>query len=435
MAQHEIVVGLDIGTTKIACLVGRKNEHGKIEIIGRGISESLGVARGVVSNIDKTVESIIAAVEMARAESGVDFKSVHVGIAGQHIKSLQNTGMMMRSNSEGEITQAEVDELIEKMHKISMLPGEEIIHVLPQEYTIDNEKGLKEPVGMSGAKLQADFHIIIGQVTAIRNIYRCVTRAGLEVSQLILEPLASSESVLSEEEKEAGVALVDIGGGTTDIAIFQEGIIRHTAVIPFGGNAITEDIKTGCLIMKRQAEQLKVKYGSAIAKENKETDIIRIPGLKGRDHKEISMRNLAQIIEARMEEIIENVYYEIRNSGFQKSLIGGIVITGGGASLKHLHQLVQYRTAMDCRIGLPNEHVVSNPKFDITGPMYATGIGLVLMGFMKKGDIILSEKKIEIPTNQTTEPTSVNEEPKQQKGPLSSRFLSSIKQFFEEEEQ
>jgi len=435
MAQEEIVVGLDIGTTKIACFVGRKNEHGKIEIIGRGVSESLGVQRGVVSNIDKTVLSIQKAVEMARADSGLDFKEVHVGIAGQHIRSIQNNGMSMRTNGELEISQAEVDELVESMHNMSMIPGEEIIHVLPQEYTIDNEKGIKEPVGMSGSKLQADFHIIIGQVMAIRNIYRCVTRAGLVVKQLILEPLASSEAVLSEEEKEAGVALVDIGGGTTDIAIFQEGIIRHTAVIPFGGNSVSEDIKQGCQVMIKQAEQLKVKCGSAIARENKETDIIRIPGLKGRDHKEISMKKLAQIIEARMIEIIENVYHEIRVSGFSTSLIGGIVITGGGASLKHLHQLVQYRTAMDCRIGFPNEHVVSNPKYDLNGPMFATGIGLVLMGFARKGDSILSEKansevKAELPP--TPEPTTTATE---KKAPLAGRFLNSIKQFFEEEEQ
>lgn len=319
MEPSEIVVGLDIGTTKIVAIVGRRNEFGKIEILGMGKSESFGVARGVVQNIDQTVQSIRTAVAEAEAKSGVDIKVVNVGIAGQHIKSLQHRGIKTRASGEEEISQKDIDSLIDDMFKLVMLPGEEIIHVLPQEYIIDNEQGIKNPIGMAGIRLEANFHIITGQMAAARNIYKCVHKANLEVSELTLEPLASADAVLSDEEKEAGVVLVDIGGGTTDVAIFQDGIIRHTAVIPFGGNVITEDIKEGCTIIKSQAELLKIKFGSALASENQENEIVSIPGLRGRPHKEISVRNLSAIIQARMEEIVEHVYYEIKNSGYEKS--------------------------------------------------------------------------------------------------------------------
>jgi cell division protein FtsA len=382
MESPEIIVGLDIGTTKIACLVGRRNEHGKIEILGLGKSESVGVTRGVVSNIEKTVASIRAAVEEASRKSGVEINVVNVGIAGQHIKSLQHRGIRTRNTIEDEIAQEDIDALIEDMYKLVMLPGEEIIHVLPQEYIVDNEQGIKDPIGMSGIRLEANFHIITGQIAAAKNIHKCVAKAGLEVDELILEPLASSEAVLSVEEKEAGVVLVDIGGGTTDIAIFQDGIIRHTAVIPFGGNVITEDIKEGCTIIHKQAELLKVKFGSALASESQANEIVCIPGLRGREPKEISVRNLASIIQARMEEIVEHVYYEIKNSGYEKKLIGGIVVTGGGSQLKHITQLFEYITGMDARIGYPTEHLAKGAD-EVTSPMYSTGVGLVQMGFQK----------------------------------------------------
>ena len=381
MDAPEIVVGLDIGTTKIACLVGRKTEHGKIEVLGVGKAPSLGVSRGVVSNIEKTVQSIRTAVQEAEAKSGVEIKVVNVGIAGQHIKSLQHRGMITRDSIDEEISQKDIDELIEDMYKLVMMPGEEIIHVLPQEYIVDRQPGVKDPIGMSGVQLEANFHIITGQIAAAKNIFKCVKKAGLEVAELILEPLASSSAVISEEEKEAGVALVDIGGGTTDIAIFQDGIIRHTAVIPFGGNVITEDIKEGCTIMQRQAELLKTKFGAALTQNSQENEIVCIPGLRGRDPKEISVKNLSNIISARMAEIIEHIYYEIKNSGFEKKLIGGIVVTGGGSQLKHINQLFEYTTGMDSRIGYPNEHLSSNTNINITSPLFATGVGLVAKGF------------------------------------------------------
>lgn len=379
--SQDIVAGLDIGTTKIACIVGRKNEQGKIEILGMGKSRSDGVTRGVVANIQKTVESIKAAMREAGDSAGVDIGTVNVGIAGQHIRSMQHRGMKMRESLEEEITQLDIDMLIDETYRLVMPPGEEIIHVLPQEYIVDNEQGIRDPIGMSGIRLEANFHIISGQVTAARNINKCVHRAGLNVTELILEPLASADAVLSQEEKEAGVVLVDIGGGTTDIAIFFDNIIRHTAVIPFGGNVVTEDIRQGCGIMRDQAELLKTKFGSALAAENKENEVVCIPGLRGREPKEISLRTLAEIIQSRMEEILEHVYFEIKNSGIEKQLIAGVVLTGGGAQLKHLKQLVEYMTGMTTRIGYPNEHLAKSNVEAITSPLYATGVGLVMKGF------------------------------------------------------
>ncbi|MDD4554930.1 MAG: cell division protein FtsA [Bacteroidales bacterium] len=380
MKNSGIIVGLDIGTTKIAVIVGQKNEFGKIEILGYGKVPSIGVRRGLVANIDNTVQSIKEAIAEAAAKSKVDIKYINVGIAGQHIKSLQHRGSMIRENSEAEISQEDIDKLCNSMYNLNMNPGEEILDVIPQEFSIDGEHGILTPKGMIGSSLEANFHIIIGQTAAAKNIYKCVRKAGLEVVELILEPIASAEAVLSEEEKEAGVVLVDIGGGTSDIAIFHAGIIRHTAVIPLGGEIITEDIKEGCSIIKKHAEELKLKFGSALARENREEEIVAIPGLRGRPPKEISLRNLASIIQARMEEIIEHVYYEIRNSGYEKKLFGGIVLTGGGAQLKHVGQLTEFLTGMDTRIGYPNEHLASDGLPEMGSPMYATGIGLVIEG-------------------------------------------------------
>ncbi|MCE2846038.1 MAG: cell division protein FtsA [Sphingobacteriales bacterium] len=379
MEHSGIIVGLDIGTTKIAAIVGRRNEHGKVEIMGMGRSESLGVMRGMVANIEKTVTSIREAVAEAESKSGVEIKDVHVGIAGQHIKSMQHRGMITRTSTQDEISQRDIDAIIQDMYKLSMPPGEEIIHVIPQEYIVDNEQGIKEPIGMSGIRLEANCHIITGLITAANNIHKCVNKAGLNSVDLILEPLASAEAVLTDEEKEAGVVLVDIGGGTTDIAIFQDGIIRHTAVIPFGGNVITDDIKEGCSIIRNQAELLKTKFGSALSRQMKDNEIVSIPGLRGREPKEISVKNLASIIQARMEEIIESVYYEIKSSGFEKKLIAGIVITGGGSQLRNITQLVEYITGMDTRIGYPNEHLGKGMD-EVKSPMYATGVGLVIKG-------------------------------------------------------
>jgi len=425
MENSEIIVGLDIGTTKIAAIVGRKNEHGKIEVLGHGRTESIGVKRGVVSNIENTVNSIKIAVEQAEQKSGVDIRYVNVGIAGQHIKSLQHHGSIIRKNVDEEISQQDIDTLNTNMYNLNMAPGEEIIDVIPQEYIIDAEQGIKQPVGMLGNSLEANFHIIIGQTAAAKNIYKCVRKAGLEVVDLILEPIASAEAVLNDEEKEAGVALVDIGGGTTDIAIFQDGIIRHTAVIPFGGDIITDDVKEGCTIIKKHAEELKVKFGSALASENKDEEVVAIPGLRGRPPKEITLKNLASIIQARMEEIIDHIHYEIKNSGYEKKLIGGIVLTGGGALLKHLVQLTEFITGMDTRVGYPNEHLSQDVPDEMASPMYSTGTGLVIEGFKR----LDKEKKKEVSAG-------VKKKGKQKpaKAPKTKNFLSTIQDWFEKDQ-
>ena len=378
--KKNISVGLDIGTTKIVAMVGAKNEFKKLEILGIGKSQSLGVHRGVVNNITQTIESIKYAIEEAKMESGEEnIKEVVVGIAGQHIRSLQHSDYITRENPDKVIDNNDIDELINQVYKLVMLPGEEIIHVLPQDFKVDGQSEIKEPIGMYGSRLEANFHIVVGQVSSIRNIGRCIKSSGLEMADITLEPLASADAVLSNEEKEAGIALIDIGGGTTDVAIFKDGIIRHTAVIPFGGNVITEDIKEGCSIMGNQAEQLKVKFGSAWPGENKETEIVAIPGLLGRDPKEISLKTLSKIINARVVEIIEQVYLEIKNYGndeVKKKLIGGIVLTGGGSQLKHLKQLVEYVTGMDTRIGFPGEHLAGDTKN--SSPIFSTAVGLVM---------------------------------------------------------
>ena len=403
--EKNISVGLDIGTTKIVAMVGSRNEFKKLEILGIGKSQSLGVHRGVVNNITQTIESIKYAIEEARVESGKQhIKEVVVGIAGQHIRSLQHSDYITRENPDKVIDNNDIDELINQVYKLVMLPGEEIIHVLPQDFKVDGQSEIKEPIGMYGSRLEANFHIVVGQVSSIRNIGRCIKSAGLEMGDITLEPLASADAVLSDEEKKAGIALIDIGGGTTDVAIFKEGIIRHTAVIPFGGNVITEDIKEGCSIMGNQAEQLKIKFGSAWPGENKETEIVAIPGLLGRDPKEISLKTLSKIINARVVEIIEQVYLEIKNYGHEeakKKLIGGIVLTGGGSQLKHLKQLVEYVTGMDTRVGFPGEHLAGDTNN--SNPIFSTAVGLVMKaiennndkneGKSSKGDEISEQRK------------------------------------------
>jgi cell division protein FtsA len=425
MESSEIIVGLDIGTTKIAAIVGRRSEFGKIDILGHGKTESIGVKRGVVSNIENTVQSIKTAIEEAEQKSGAEIKYVNVGIAGQHIKSLQHRGSIIRENNEVEVSQRDIDTLLHSMYNLNMSPGEEIIDVIPQEYIIDNEQGIRQPIGMLGNSLEANFHIIIGQTTAAKNIYKCVKKAGLEVVDLILEPIASSNAVLSGEEKEAGVVLVDIGGGTTDIAIFQDGIIRHTAVIPLGGDIITEDVKEGCTIIRKHAEELKVKFGSALANENKDEEIVAIPGLRGRPPKEISLKNLASIVQARMEEIIEHIYYEIKNSGFEKKMIAGIVLTGGGALLRHAAQLTEFMTGMDTRIGYPNEHLAREVPDEMASPMFATGIGLVIEGLDRVDQQRVREAKT------TDEPGPEKKKVKEKKEKKPPSFLKKIQDFFE----
>ena len=418
--SSDIIVGLDIGTTKVSIIIGRKNQYDKIEILATGKAVSSGVSRGIVSNIDKTVSSIKLALEEAEKKINIKIKDVFVGIAGQHIKSLQHRGEIVRDNVNIEIAQGDIDKLKENMFKLITIPGEEVIHVIPQEYTVDGEDGIQDPKGMAGVKLEANFHVITAQVGAVRNIMRCVEKAGLNPKELILEPFASAVATLDEDELREGVALVDIGGGTTDVAIFLDKIIRHTAVIPFGGNIVTKDIKTGLAILDKQAELLKIKFGAAMYTDDQDNVMVSIPGLRGREPKEIAVKNLSEIIGARMKEIIDLVYHEIKVSGYENKLMTGIVLTGGGSQIKNLQQLVSFITAKETRIGYPNEHLASESKDLVTSPMFSTGVGLVLKGF---------EKSIKKSTNKN-EKTSVDETPKEK---TSNSLIAKFTSFFEDD--
>lgn len=379
--KSEYVAAIDLGTTKIVTIVGRKNNNGKLQVVAYSKAPSVGIKRGVVLNIEETVNAIQRTVEEVQMRSGVVFGDVFVGIAGQHIRSIRNRGYINRDAFDSEITNEDVQRLIDDMHKIPIEVGEEILHVLPQNFIVDNEAGVRNPIGMSGRRLEANFHIVIGQTASAKNIEKCVNRVGLKVNDLILEPLASADAVLTEDEKEAGVVLVDIGGGTTDVVVYYDGIVRHTAVIPFGGNVITNDIKEGCSILLRQAESLKVQFGSALGDLAPEDKIVTIPGISGREPKEISFKSLAYIIQSRMEEIINYVHFEIENSGYAEKLSAGIVLTGGGSLLLHLPQLVKFKTGYDVRLGLPNEHLSADSPDEVNQPSLSTAIGLILKGF------------------------------------------------------
>ncbi|HUX83742.1 MAG TPA: cell division protein FtsA [Chitinophagaceae bacterium] len=378
-----VIVGLDIGTTKIAAIAGRKNEFGKLEILGFGRANSFGVQHGMVLNIDQTIKAIRTALENCRASrKDLEISEVYVGIAGHHVKSLQTRGDIVRSDTEGEITQKEIDQLVADQYKTYIPAGDQIIDVIPQEFTVDNFQNIPNPIGYSGVKVGANFHIITGDKTAIRNINRSVEKAGLVTRDLVLQPLASAAAVMCDLDLEAGVAIVDIGGGTTDLAVFYEGILKHTAVIPFGGENITNDIKNGLGVLKTQAEQMKVQFGYALADEAKSNAFITIPGLRGQTPKEISVKNLAHIIQARMQEILDFVLYHLKQVGLDNKLLnGGIILTGGGSQLKHLIQLTEYVTGINARIGFPNEHLASGHIEELAKPMYSTCIGLILKGY------------------------------------------------------
>ena len=434
MEEKSISVGLDIGTTKIVALVGRKNEFNKVEVLGVGKSKSLGVHRGVVNNITQTIQSIQQAVEDAKINSGHSISDVSVGIAGQHIRSIQHSDYITRENPEAVIDEDDIQKLIQQVYKLVMLPGEEIIHVLPQEYKVDGQGEVKEPIGMHGGRLEANFHVVVGQVSSIKNIGRCIKSAGLSMANITLEPLASSEAVLSFEEKEAGVALIDIGGGTTDLAIFKDGIIRHTAVIPFGGNVITEDIKEGCSIIEKQAELLKIKFGSAWPGENRDTEIVSIPGLQGRDPKEISLKTLSKIINARVVEIIEQVFLEIKNYGHndqKKKLIGGVVLTGGGSQLKHLKQLVEYITGMDTRVGYPSEHLAGDTSEIVSSPLFATSVGLLMSSLEELPAGVSSVESVDKDFKDIKDNNQSSKDIIQQRKSILDRFGEKLKEFLD----
>jgi cell division protein FtsA len=407
--EQPIIVGLDIGTTKIAAIAGRKNEYGKLEILGFGRSNSNGVKHGQVLNIDETIKAIKMALENCYASNpNLEINEVYVGIAGHHIKSLQTRGDIVRQETNEEITQREIDQLIADQFKTYIPAGDQIIDVIPQEFTVDNFQNIPNPIGYGGVKVGANFHIITGDKNAIRNINRAVEKSGLHTKDLVLQPLASASAVMGSEDLEAGVAIVDIGGGTTDLAVFYEGILKHTAVIPFGGENITNDIKTGLGVLKTQAEQMKVQFGSALANETKSNAWITIPGLRGMPAKEISVKNLSNIIQARMSEILDFVTYHLKQVGLDnKMLNGGIVLTGGGAQLKHLIQLTEYVTGLNARIGFPNEHLAAGHIDELAKPVYSTCIGLILKGY---DDYEHDRKQFEIKFAQMQIPKTLQKE-------------------------
>ena len=381
--EQPIIVGLDIGTTKIAAIAGRKNEFGKLEILGFGLAKSNGVQHGMVLNIDQTITAIESALKNCyESNPGLEINEVYVGIAGHHIKSLQTRGDIVRRSTDDEIKQLEIDQLIADQYKTYIPAGDQIIDVIPQEYTVDNIQNIIDPIGYTGVKVGANFHIITGDRNAIRNINRSVQKAGLKVKDLMLQPLASSAAVMGEQDVEAGIAILDIGGGTTDLAVFYEGILKHTAVIPFGGENITNDIKMGLGVLKTQAELMKVQYGSALSEAAQNNAFIKIPGLRGLPSREISVKNLASIIQARMSEILAFVTFHLKQVGMDNKMMnGGIVLTGGGSQLKHLIQLTEYATGLNARIGYPNEHLASNHISELEKPMYSTCVGLILKGY------------------------------------------------------
>jgi cell division protein FtsA len=402
-------VGLDIGTTKIAAIAGRKNEFGKLEILGFGRANSNGVQHGQVLNIDQTIKAIQQALDNChKSNPDLEINEVYVGIAGHHIKSLQTRGDQVRQDSENEIQAWEIEQLINNQRKTFIPAGDQIIEVIPQEFYVDNNPNIKDPVGVNGVKVGANFLILTGDKNSIRNINRSVERSGLKTKDLVLQPLASASAVMSDIDLEAGVAILDIGGGTSDLAVFYDGILKHTAVIPFGGENITNDIRMGLGVLKSQAEAMKVQFGSALSDEAKSNAFVTIPGLKGMPAKEISVKNLASIIQARMSEILDFVTYHLKQVGLDsKMLNGGIILTGGGSQLKHLIQLTEYITGLNARIGLPNEHLAPNHIDELKKPMYATCLGLILKGYndyeQKTKDFGDNFKRVEVPKSLTVE--------------------------------
>ncbi|MBV9989193.1 MAG: cell division protein FtsA [Chitinophagaceae bacterium] len=445
--EAPIIVGLDIGTTKIAAIAGRKNEYGKLEILGFGRANSNGVQHGQVLNIDQTIKAIQQALENCyESNPDLEISEVYVGIAGHHIKSLQTRGDIVRHDPDTEIKRPEIDQLVNNQRKTFIPAGDQIIDVIPQDFHVDNIQNIKDPVGYNGVKVGANFHIITGDRNAIRNINRSVERSGLTTKDLVLQPLASASAVMSDIDMEAGVAILDIGGGTSDLAVFYEGILKHTAVIPFGGENITNDIRMGLGVLKSQAEAMKVQFGSALADEAKTNAYITIPGLKGMPAKEISVKNLAGIIQARMSEILDFVTYHLKQVGLDsRALNGGIILTGGGSQLKHLIQLTEYTTGLNARIGLPNEHLAPNHIEELKKPMYSTCIGLILKGYSdydhKYKEFKEKFRKVEVPRNltvETAEPVketpAVSVDASARKQKFWDKFKNNLIDLFKEEE-
>lgn len=419
-SHGDIIVGLDIGTTKVCAIVAATKREGKrLTVLGIGESPSEGLNRGVVVNIEKTVRSIQQAVQQAEQQSGVKMEDVIVGIAGDHIQSFPTMGIVGISNPEKEITRNDVERLLSETRKIALPSDRKILHIIPQDFIIDGQDGITDPVGMSGIRMEANVHVVTGLVTAAQNIYRCVERAGLNVRSLVLQPLASSYSVLDEEEKEIGVALIDIGGGTTDIAVFEGGIIRHTALFGIAGRQVTDDVRRGLGIIATQAERVKQEYGHAMQSSIMRDEMFMIPGVGGRKPMEVTKSLLCEIIQPRMEELLEFALAEIRRSGYSQDLSAGIVLTGGGALLRGIDELAYQITGMPVKIGIPTSFGDGGLAPEIENPRYATGVGLIRYALKHQEQEVVAEEE---------ESTGQEEETPDSKASI----LNRMKSFFQE---
>jgi len=377
MAKHnQILVGLDIGTSKIACVVAESGPDGKLDVVGVGTHPSRGLRKGVVVNIESTVESIRLAVEEAELMAGIEIKSVFTGIAGSHIRGYNSHGVVAIKG--GEVTPEDVERVVDAARAMKIPADQKILHILPQEYIIDNQDGIREPVGMSGVRLEAKVHIVTGAVSSAQNIIKCCNRCGLDVADMVLEQVASSEAVLAQDEKDIGVALVDIGGGTTDIAVFLDGAIRHTCVIPIGGDHLTNDLVVGLRTSAREADQLKKKYGSCMVSLVSPEDQIEVPSVGGRPPRPMPRQVMAQILEPRVEELFELVKAELHHSGFQELVAAGLVVTGGSSLLDGMVELAEDIFDMPVRLGRPSG--VGGLMDVVSSPIYATGVGLIQYG-------------------------------------------------------
>ncbi|MBA2653958.1 MAG: cell division protein FtsA [Gammaproteobacteria bacterium] len=380
--DKNLIVGLDIGTTKVAALVGEIAADGKLEIIGVGSHPSRGLKRGVVVNIEATVQSIQRAIEEAELMADCEILSAYTGIAGSHIRSMNSHGIVAIRDSE--VGEPDIDRVIDAARAVAIPADQKILHILPQEFIIDNQEGIREPVGMSGVRLEAKVHIVTGAVSAAQNIVKCVQRCGLEVGDIILEQLASSHSVLTDDEKELGVCMIDIGGGTTDVAIFTEGAIRHTAVIPIAGDQVTNDIAVALRTPTNNAEEIKIKHASALMSRTSPDDAIEVPGVARKPMRLLSKKALSAVVGARYEELFALVQSELKRSGFEDLIASGIVITGGASLVEGVLELAESVFQMPVRLGLPQH--VRGLKDVLLNPIYSTGVGLLLYGLQQRNE-------------------------------------------------
>ncbi len=445
--QSMTVASIDIGTCKITGLAGFKDEYGKVKILAESSVKSNGVLRGIISNTDKVSRSIKEVVKNLENRIGQSIDAVYVGISNKYISNMTKRGILTRDDLDIEVSVEDIEKLITDMHKVVLKPGLKILDIVPQEFMVDSEQGITDPIGMAGRRIEANFDIITTKVTAMHSIERSIEKSGLKMRNMRLNSLASADAVLSEEEKEAGVALIDMGGATTDIAIFKDGILRYSAVVAFGGNAITDDIKSGCCVMPDSAEKLKLKHGTSMPSLLENNTVIAIPGINGRDSKRISQTTLAMIIQARVEEVFDFIMLKLQESGYERQLIAGIVLTGGSSMLSDIKKTVELCTGMSTRLGYPIDKLASGYKEDLYHPAYATAIGLLINGIemeaereanaeIKKQEEVIVEEEAVVPVQEVAAEAEEKKEPvlveEEQEGWFKRNIIKPTIDFFEE---